>query len=262
MFAAERIRLIKKLLLENKKVDVSELSNLLSVTEVTIRRDLEKLDNENFLIRTHGGAILNEEKLAAENWPYESIKDDFFLEKSIIGKIASLMVRDNDTIILGPGITCLHIAKNISEKKNLRVVTNDINIATELANESPNIKVVLTGGDLDPSTLQLSGTLTESILDGIYVNRSFIEVDGVHMENGYSVESIEKASVIKKIMSKSKESIAVCDYSKFNSTSFYYLCPITTFSKVISNEQVPGNYKQYFFENGIKLFITYDVYEG
>jgi DeoR family transcriptional regulator, fructose operon transcriptional repressor len=261
MFAAERIRLIKKILLEKKKADVASLSNILRVSEVTIRRDLEKLDDENFLVRTHGGAILNEEILNSDNSHFESIIDTHFSEKSLIGQIASYMVNDNDTIILGPGSTCQHIARHIRNKKNIKVVTTDINIATELLSDASNIRVVLVGGEVDPSSLQLSGSITEQILSNIFVNRAFIEVDGIHLTKGYSTESMEKASVIRKIMSVSRDVVAVSDYSKFNNPSFCYLGDITTFTKVISNEQTPENFKNFFFEHNIQLITTFNVYE-
>jgi len=262
MFAAQRISKIKEILIEKKQIDVITLSNMLSVSEVTVRRDLEKLESENFLTRTHGGATVNEQYGQNDTQVIIPYDDEYFNEKKIIGQIAACMVNDNDTLILGPGNTCKHIAQNIENRKNIRAITTDILVAIELLNNSSDIKVVLTGGDIDKNTYQLSGKIAENNIRNYFVNLAFVEVDGVSMERGYTVDSIEKASIIHDIMSVAREVIAVFNYSKFDNVSFSPLGPINMFTKVISNEQSPEKYKKFYFENNIKFFTTFDVYRG
>jgi DeoR family transcriptional regulator, fructose operon transcriptional repressor len=261
MFAAERLNIIRKIMLERKQVDVITLSNILSVSEVTVRRDLEKLEEDNFLTRTHGGAVLND----IDNFQPTSFlniaEDEFVKEKMTIGKIALFLVNDNDTIILGPGNTSLYIAREIKVRKNLKIVTNDIKVAIEILSDSNGAKVVLSGGDIDPTTLQLTGKIAEMTLDSIFVSKAFVEVDGVSFEKGYTVESTEKATIIQKIFSVSKEVYAVCDHHKFSQISFSQLGNIDLFHKIISNEQTPDEYKKYYFNNNIQLFTTFNVYE-
>lgn len=263
MFAPERIKKIKEILYERKKVDVITLSSELSVSEVTIRRDLEKLESENFLTRSHGGAILNEHLYSIENQLIIPLDTSYASEKNIIGKICSHMVNDNDTILLGPGSTCRFIAKHLENKKNIKVVTTDILIAAEIISShySSDVKVVLTGGDVESSNYQLMGRLAEDTIKNFYVNIAFVEVDGVSFDRGYSVESIEKGLIIKEIMSAAKEVIAVCDYSKFNNISFSPLGPISLFKKVVSNELAPNDYKKFYFDSNIQLITTFDAYQ-
>lgn len=264
MVAVERIKKIKEIIYERKKVDVITLSNELSVSDVTIRRDLEKLESENFLTRSHGGAILNEYLNNVESQLLIPLDTTNAREKQIIGKLCSHMVNDNDTIILGPGTTSRFIAKNLENKRNIRVVTSDILVAAELVklSSSSEIKVVLTGGDVETSNYQLVGRIAEKAFDNFYVNIAFVEVDGVSLGRGYSVDSVEKGFMIKAITSVSKDVVAVCDYTKFNNISFSPLGPINMFKKVVSNEQTPSEFKEYYFEHNIQLIATFDIYEN
>lgn len=261
MFAPERIRIIKGILLDKKHINVSDLSAILNVSEVTVRRDLEKLEKENFLIRTHGGAILNDDNLLGED-EYVDIDDDPYYEQRVeISGIASHMIEDNDVILLSPGLTNLYIAKKILNKRNMTILTNDLNIATELA-ANASIKVIIPGGDLDPASLVLAGKLTEENIKNFFVSKAFIEVEGVSMQRGYTVQSIDRASVIREMVNITRERIIVCPYKCFDNIAFSQIGPLTMANKVITNPSIPDQYKNYFFENNIQLFTAFNAYEG
>ena len=124
MFATERQNRIKQLLFEYDKVGVGSLSEILDVSEVTIRKDLEKLEKDGFLIRTHGGAVLREDVPKEEISPESDIPN--IESKKMIGIFAAALIQDRDVIFLGPGSTCIQIAKNLRDKKDIIVVTNNI----------------------------------------------------------------------------------------------------------------------------------------
>jgi Transcriptional regulators of sugar metabolism len=261
MFAPERIRIIKSILLDKKHINVSDLSQILNVSEVTIRRDLEKLESENFLTRTHGGAIINEEDTANDE-QYSDVEDDpYYKQREEISEIASHMVEDNDVIILSPGLTNLYIAKKILTKKNITVLTNDLNIAAELSN-NVSIKVIIPGGDLDVSSMTIVGKLTEDNLKLFFVSKAFIEVEGVSTLRGFTVQSINSASVIKEMLHITRETIIVCPYKYFDNIAFSQIGPLNIAQKIITNPSVPDLYKNYFFENNIKLYTAFNSYEG
>ena len=260
MFAPERIRVIKNILLDKKYIHVSSLSSILNVSEVTIRRDLEKLENEKFLTRTHGGALLNE-ALYDEEIDSDLQNDPFFEERLEIGDIANHMIEDNDIILLSQGPTNLCIAKKIINKRNLTVLTNDLNIASELSC-NPSIKVIIPGGDLDSASMCLVGKFAEKNIREFYVSKAFIEVDGVNLQRGYTVQSIEKASIINEMIHIANQCIIVCLYKAFDNIAFSQIGPISMANKIITNPKIPENYKQYFFENNIQLFTAFNAYEG
>lgn len=264
MFAAERKKRIKRYLLENKKTDVTTLSNLLGVSSVTIRRDLQDLEDDEFLIRTHGGAILNEEdslddfKSRDEN----SGNEMFIKEKSIIGQIASLIIPDNSSVVLCPGKTCEHIASAIKAKQNLRAVTMDINVLIALAKDANNatLSIMVPGGELDIPNLQIAGSMSEQMLGSMHFDYAIVEVDGISLEKGYSVQSFSKASIINKVVGLSDQVIAVCDHSRFDQQSLFQIGDIRAFSKVISTESTPDKFKEFYYNNNIQLLTTFDVY--
>jgi DeoR family transcriptional regulator, fructose operon transcriptional repressor len=261
MFASERLRIIKGILVDKKHINVSDLSTMLNVSEVTIRRDLEKLDNESFLTRTHGGAILNEDTSSIER-DFTTIDfDPYYQQRVEISQIAAHMVEDNDVILLSPGLTNACIARKILNKKNLTVLTNDLNIASELSADT-GIKVIIPGGDLDIGSMSVVGKLTEENIKNFYVSKAFIEVEGVNIERGYTVQGIDKASVIKEMLGITREKIIVCPYICFENIAFSQIGPLDIANKLITNPSIPDLYKNYYFKNNIQLFTVFNSYEG
>jgi DeoR family transcriptional regulator, fructose operon transcriptional repressor len=261
MFAPERIRIIKGILTDKKHINVSDLSAMLNVSEVTIRRDLEKLESENFLERTHGGAIINED-IPLDEEEYTDTEDDPYYQQRIeISEIAAHMIEDNDVILLSPGLTNLCIARKILGKKNITVLTNDLNIASELSS-NVSIKVIIPGGDLDAAAMTVTGKLTEENLKNFFVSKAFIEVEGVSTQRGYTVQSMGLASVIKEMLNITREIIIVGTYKCFDNIAFSQIGPLNIASKVITNPCIPDLYKNYFFEGNIKLFTAFNSYEG
>lgn len=259
MFASERIRITKGILLDKKHINVSDLSSLLKVSEVTIRRDLEKLEGENFLTRTHGGAVLNE-TIPSSDRECQSVEfDPYYQEREEISDIAAHMIDDNDVIILSPGLTNISIAKKLINKKNLTVLTNDLNIASELSTVS-GIKVIIPGGDLDVASMSVLGKLTEENIRSFYVSKAFIEVDGVSFERGYTISGLDKSSVIKEMLEITKERIIVCPHTCFDNIAFSQIGPLDLAQKIITNPLISDAYKKYYFESSVQLFTAFNAY--
>jgi len=204
MFAIERQNKIKDILLKEKRVDVYELSQRFAVTEVTIRRDLDKLEKEGYLIKIYGGAVLKEDFSPESEQPV--VEDETLEEKKLIGKIASQMIENDEAIYLSPGVTCLEIAKNLKKKK-LTVVTNDISIGAVLK-DCAGIKTIITGGDLIPSTFTLVGEFALQTMKNMFINKAFISVKGIHFQSGFTVNSHEEVRVLEEIKKISNEIIS------------------------------------------------------
>lgn len=256
MFLADRIQKIKRILVEYKKVDVSNLSNILGVSEVTIRKDLERLENEGFLERMHGGAVLIENESLKNVYTMTDIPE--LEHKRMIGLIAAQMVNNSEAIFLGTGTTCLQIAKNLKDKRNLTVVTNNITISVELAG-IPGIKVIVTGGDLKAReyTHSLVGGSVIQAITNIYVDKAFIGVDGISFKRGYTNLDSDEAAINEEIMKYTNEFIIVADSTKFNKISFCQVGELLDAKKIISDESVPEEYIKYYYENNIQMFTTY-----
>ncbi|MDF2985561.1 MAG: transcriptional regulator, DeoR family [Eubacterium sp.] len=258
MFAIERIRIIKNYLLENKQVEVNQLSQMLGVSEVTIRRDLEKLEGEEFLTRTHGGAVLGSVREATS----DGAEADLFQDHYEISKIAIKMINDGDVIMLTNGPINLEIARQLSSKNRVTVLTNDLNIASHIL-EAQSAKVVLLGGDIDYNTKAVFGTLTINNLNNFYVNRLFIEVDGISNNLDLTVSNIDMAAFIKAAAQNANERIIVCTSAGFERNSFYRAGLITDLcDKLITNHTLSDQHKNNIFKANIQLFTSIDLFEG
>ena len=189
MFKAARIAKIKEILLDRGRIDVSTLSSLLNVTEVTIRSDLELLEQENYIIRTHGGAILNEDVVNQK----EEIESLFHIEydrnKENIGRIAADMISPNEWIFIGQGTTCYFIAKALLDKSKVNVVTNNLLAAASLARNS-SANIILLGGELAHENLFTSGEMFFKNLENIFISKAFLTVNGVDFQSGYTVSNV------------------------------------------------------------------------
>ncbi len=264
MFAIERIRIIKNYLIEKKKVSVNELSKMLEVSEVTIRRDLEKLEEEQFLIRTHGGAVLkkpekiNPQKTLEPKKEVNSPYKEFYEE---ISNIAIHIIENGDVIMLTNGIINYHIAKKLNQKKNVTVLTNDLMISIEAASSLSN-KAVLLGGDIDYESKATFGALTVLNVQKFYVNKLFIEADGIDIESGLSVSSMDKANLINNILPNSKEKIILCLGSNFDKTAFYNISDLNIADKIVTNSNIDNYYKKFISERGIQLYTSINAFEG
>ena len=255
MLATERVRRIREMLLEYKHVDINTLCSLLSVSMATVRRDLEKLEMEGFLNKVHGGAVLNDmvnfEVILSDS------EDEHANEKVQIGRIAAEMILDNDIVFLGVGNTCLAIAKSLRDKQKVTVITNNINIVIELA-PFPNIKVVVLGGDLEVlgNSLGISGQYTIENVEKMYINKTFLSVDGISLTHGYTVNSKDQGEVYKLLLKNSNDTILVADYSKFGKRAFAQVGEINAFEKIVTDINIDIEFKEFYYDNGVKVFIT------
>ncbi len=257
MFAAERIKIIKNHLIKEEKVSTAMLSELLDVSEVTIRRDLEKLELEGFLERTHGGAILTNynETIYSDN------ETDLFYQEQRreIADTAFHLINDGDTLMLTEGLTNLQIARKIKEKKNLTILTNDIRIASEYANVTNN-NLIMLGGDLEGHGVY--GQMVYDTMSNFYFHHLFAEVDGISNDIGLTVSTIKKASLIQKAMKLSSSCTVISLSKNFGHKSFYRVSDFEGIKQLVTDSSIEASYKKFLYEINIPLFTSINLYEG
>lgn len=256
MFAAQRIKIIKEFLIKNKSVDVATLTNLLNVSDVTVRKDLDILEKEHFLIKNHGGAVIVDSD-------GQEVKNDLTIDRSLekeqIANLAGTLVEDGDSIFLGYGSTCYMFSKVLKEKKNITVVTTNVNALNELV---PNVsQAILVGGKVNykDGMIFTSGDLTSENLKGIFVNKSFMSVDAVDLMAGFTVNDVSNLSVLKLIPTISKQVIFLVDHSKFDKIGFYQIAPIGLPNCIVSNDKLNDKYKHFFYDKDIKVMTAFDL---
>lgn len=257
MFAIERIRIIKNCLMKDHKVSVAKLSELLNVTEVTVRRDLEKLESEGFLKRTHGGAVLMDyvdETAWEEN---EEIKDILLYQE--IADTAYHLVNDGEAIMLTSGPVNSSIAKALSGRNNLTIVTNDLSIASAFTHSTSN-NLILLGGDLEEGAVY--GQMTIDNLRNFSFDHIFIEIDGLSETIGLTVSSTKKATLIQHSVKLAESVTVVCLSKFFGSKSLYRVGNLSIANRILTDSNLEDKHKKYIFDNNIPLFTSIDVYEN
>lgn len=230
----KRRALIIKALKDNDDVDVEQLAENLQVSTMTIRRDLKALEAEGKVIRTHGGAVLKQTLIHESAFKDKETKRND--EKRKIAEAAVQLVRENSTLLLDSGTTTLEIAKLLKEKQNLTVITNDIQIAAELMNSQ--LKVMMTGGNLQKETGTLLGSVAEDFLKEIHVDLFFLGAHAIDFEAGITAPAHDKAYVKKCMIASSERTWLVADSSKMNEKSFTNVCSLAELNGLIIDDQL------------------------
>ena len=171
MLAIERRNEILSKLREEKKVLVGDLSKYYKVTEETIRRDLDLLEQKGLAKKTYGGAVLVDD--LKEDLPYNVRKQTNIKQKKIIAELVSDMIQDGEHIMLDASSTALYIAKSIRDKENITIITNSLEVMIELADKK-GWRVLSTGGLMKEGALALIGPQTEKMIDNFHVDKAII----------------------------------------------------------------------------------------
>lgn len=231
MRQAERVGAILEQLSSHGSVSVADLATELAVSPATIRRDLELLDDQRLLTRTHGGAVaqgvLYELPLRYKTAHHQEEKRRIALE-------AATRVADGEAVGLTGGTTTTEVARVLVERQRLTVVTNALNIASELAIR-PNLKLVVTGGWARSESYELVGPLAEQALAGLNLDTVFLGADGVSFEGGFMTHHEVEAHTNLALMERARRTIVVADSSKIGRTAFARICSIERVDELITD---------------------------
>lgn len=252
MFQQERQERILSLLRENQSIRIAHLAMQLGVTRETIRKDLYELEQQGFIKKVHGGAMLN--KTNAEP-SYTKRSQTNTAEKERIAAKAAEFVEDGDSIYIDIGTTTLLFAQKLKQRNQLTVITNSIPVAAEMAN-SPGVKVIMCGGEVRGEELALSGPLAIQSLQNIYIDKAFIGVGGLSIESGFTDYYISESEVRKMMLAHAKERFALMDHSKAYITAFYKTASVQDLDTVITDEQTQPNIIKYLTDNGIEVILA------
>lgn len=249
MLAIERRNEILMKLQAERRVVVSELSQLYDVSEETIRRDLEKLVNEGVAIKSYGGAVINEN--ANLEVPFNIRKNYNVIGKQKIAEQIAAMVKDGESLMLDASSTAVYIAKALKEKKNLTVITNSIEIIVELM-DMPEWKVLSTGGLSREGSFALVGPQTDKMLKSYHVDKAVISCKGFDLESGITdSDELHANNKITMLDAAGKKILAV-DKSKFDKTAFTAIGALDDITTVVTDEEPDRRWLQAFEEAGIE----------
>lgn len=243
MLAAERRNLILERVHENKTVIVNELSREFEVSEETIRRDLDKLEEDGHVIKTYGGAVINEK--SSIDLPFNVRWKANPEGKHQIAELISNEIEDGDHIMLDASTTAVFIAKSIKQKRHLTVITNSIEILLELA-DVPGWDIIAPGGLLKSNSMSLIG---KKALDGIssyHVDKAFFSCKGIDLQNGITDGNDETGGIKQNMISVADKVYLAVDSSKFGKTAFSKICGLSDVDFVVTDTEPDEEWTEAF----------------
>lgn len=252
MLGLERRQEIMQRLRVNRKVYVSELAKAFKVTEETIRRDLEKLEAQDLLQRSYGGAVLLEH--TSEEVPFVKRSSLNNASKARIAETAENLIQDGDTIMVDSSTTCEILLQRLRGlQRHITIITNSIHLMEEFASQATPFTVVCTGGVIRQFSYALTGAMATDCLKQYYVDYALISCKALDLEKGI-MESNESESRIKRLMIEHAEkAILLADHTKFNRTAFVHCADICDVSCIVTDTNPGDTWKNALFENDVQL---------
>lgn len=251
MTLLERHSIILELLREFGKVDVADLSSKLKVSAVTIRKDLDLLEEKKLLYRTHGGAILADPYIATRK---VSEKEKLRPEvKRRIGLKAVELLSPQDALIIASGTTVQAFARCIENMK-LTVITSAMNVAMELL-DKPDIEIIQLGGIIRHSSASAVSEYAIRMLDNFSCSKLFLGVDGIDPEYGLSTTHIQEACLNQAMIAAATKTIVLADSSKFGRRGFSKICNMSDIDWVITDSGISPKMLEAIEERGVKVTI-------
>jgi DeoR family transcriptional regulator of aga operon len=230
----ERHRFILERLSTNGRVGVRELADELNVSTASVRRDLEFLEDQKSLARTHGGAVAHGVMYELPLRYRAGRREDE--KRRIAAKAASRVSRDGAVVGLTGGTTTTEVARELADREQLTIVTNALNIATELV-VRPQVKLVVTGGVVRERSYELCGPLAEATLAGINIDIVFVGVDAIEVDAGCTTHHEVEAHTDQVLLSRAREVVVVADSSKIGRVAFAQICPVQQIDELITDRQ-------------------------
>lgn len=252
----KRVEGILRELRHNGSISLEDLVKGLRTSPASVRRDLAKLEMHGLIRRTPGGATLIE-PLLYEPFRYDSVfqnrEQHRVSEKRRIGIAASELILENDTVGFTAGTTTTHVARNLRNRRNIRIITNAVNIAMELSN-CAGLRTFVTGGFVQwAGSFSLVGHAAVEFLNDIYMDKVFISVCGIDVTRGVTVIESEEALTFRAMIRQAKKAIVVADSSKLGAVTPALVCPISDIHMLITDTRASDKTVAMFTERGIEV---------
>jgi len=237
---------ILRILSEDAGATVSQISDRLNVSTVTIRSDLEGLSENGYIIRTRGGAIpafhpsiLDRQKTMSEG-------------KTRIAKAAAEMVGDGDKVMIVAGTTTALIPRFLLGRRDVHIVTNST-LLLPYARINPSLHVTLVGGQFLSSGEATVGPMALRQLEQFHVRMAFLGTDGFSLESGFTAHQVDIAEMVKHMARQAEQSVLCADSSKYGKAGFAHILPLKEVSSIITDDQLGEQSKAELEAEGISV---------
>ncbi len=253
MLANQRRQKVLDLIREEGSVRVSQLAQIFNISEPTVRQDLKQLEEDGVIVKEHGGAFLKDIPRQVSSLSLQHTEN---MEKKIlIGKKAAELIHDGDSIILDCGTTVTEIAKNLSAKHDLKIVTNSLNIAL-LAGVRYDFDVMVTGGEFKAPTLSLTGEKASAFFNDIHVGKLFLATGGLSVTGGLTYPGLQDLPVKKAMIASANQVILVADSTKIGKKSFASLGGVDLIDIFVTDRGIDDEVRAQIESMGVEIIIA------
>lgn len=253
MLAQVRQQSIAELVNQKGNVTVNDLCEIFNVSPATVRNDLRALEEKGEIERTHGGAISCKKTVYELNTYQKEVRN--VEKKRAIAQSAVSYIQEGDAIALDSGTTTFELAKLLGRFKELTVLTNDLQIAGWLERNT-TVNIIMVGGSVRRNFCCTVGQAALEMLSMLHVDKAFIAVNGISIENGLSTPSMDMANVKKHMINTAEQVILLADSSKLGRTALMAYAPITILDVFITDEQADADFVNKLQESGVKVVLS------
>jgi len=243
-----RIINILDLLASNKSIKVTLLAELLDVSQVTLRRDLDNLERKGIIRRSHGYASLDGADDTAKRLAINHSV------KRRIAKAAALTVDEGETVMIESGSCCVLFAEELAfTKRNITIITNSAFLANYICKQ-PGIKIILLGGSFQPESHVLVGSITTKCAENFYSDKFFLGTDGFIPDYGFTGRDHQRADTAMGISKYAKKVFVLTESAKFKQRGAFSLIKFDKISGIFTDDKIPNDAETIIKNNNIKLY--------
>ena len=251
----ERLQRILQVIQKDGHAIAGELARNFGVSEITIRRDLTELDERGFVRRAHGGAI-NSTFATLETPIIQRLVQEKEC-KEAIARTAAAMIRDGESIFIGSGSTTAYVGRYLTNHNHLTVVTNALNVSTDLATTA-GITVVVLGGMMRHAELSLIGHIAEQSLSEVTFDKVIIGIPAVDLKAGLTNDYLPEVITDRTILNRAREVILVADHTKCGKVASAFVAPLNQVNLFITDTQTSAEFLEGVRAQGVKVIVAND----
>jgi DeoR/GlpR family transcriptional regulator of sugar metabolism len=254
----DRIDKVMEILALKGYRSVTELSADLKVSEGTIRRYLDRLEEKDLIRRTHGGAYSGQDTTEVDYRAREAVR---VAEKEAIGRLAWTLIEPGDSIYVDAGSTAAHLAAAMDDSRRFTVVTNSTIVLRTLEDRA-NIVTIMLGGTAHSPSHSLVGPLAEEAAKQFHFNKAFLGANGIDIQEGLTQSNLEEVPIKKRVAANSREVIVLADSTKFNRNVFVSFLPLQSVHCIVTDPGISPEHRRALEELNIRVLIATPTSSG
>ncbi len=231
---------------------VAELSVDLNVSEGTVRRYLDRLEEKELIRRTHGGAYAGQDMTEVDYRVRETVRR---ADKEVIGRLAWSLVEPGDSIFIDAGSTTAHLAAAMDNSRRVTVVTNST-IVLQILERLSNVETIILGGKAHSMSHSLVGPVAEEAVQQFHFTKAFLGTNGIDLDEGLTQAALEEVPVKKLVAANSKVVIVLADSSKMGRRVLVSFLPIDRVNVIVTDSRIHPDFKKALEERNIRTLIA------